>query len=150
MTNTRTASKTGSRRRLGTVLGLVAMLATGGALVATPASAGTNCEGGYHCVFWSGFDTARHRYYNSDTNFAGDTFNNTEYGSDGSGTTVNDNVYSASNSSSGGYYSKYYLNSGYGGGMLFCVKPGDQVEYLGAALTASSLALSTTNPGGCY
>ncbi|MEE1759757.1 MULTISPECIES: hypothetical protein [unclassified Streptomyces] len=118
--------------------------------LATPAAAGTNCDGGYHCVFWSGFDSAQHRYFNSDTNFAGDTFNRTNFGSAGANTSVNDNAWSASNSSTGGYYSKYYLNSGYTGGMLICIAPGRQAEHKSALLTASSLQLSTSNPGGCF
>ncbi|MEU2423179.1 hypothetical protein ABZ619_19520 [Streptomyces sp. NPDC007851] len=139
-----------SRRTLAAAAGLAAALAVGGVVTASPASAGTNCAGGYHCVFWSGFSSARHSYFNGDSNFTNDTFNDTTYGSSGSGTTVNDNAYSASNSSTGGYYSRYYLDINSGGGMLFCVKPGSQVEYLAAALSASSLSLTTSNPGGCY
>jgi len=139
-----------SRRALAATAGLAAALAVGGVVTASPASAGTNCAGGYHCVFWSSFSSARHSYFNSDSNFTNDTFNDTTYGSSGSGTTVNDNAWSASNSSTGGYYSRYYLDINYGGGMVFCVKPGSQVYELSAALSASSLSLSTSNPGGCY
>ncbi len=139
-----------SPRRLAAALGLAASVAVGGAVLATPASAGTNCAGGYHCVFWTGYGSAEHAYFNSDSNFTNDTFNKTTYGSAGSGQNVNDEVYSASNSSTGGYYSEYYVNSNYGGGVSFCVKPGSQVEYLAAALSASSLKLTTSNPGGCY
>lgn len=146
----RTTTWARSRRRLATVVGLAAMVAAGGAVFASPASAGTHCDSGYHCLFWSGFNSARHIYYTGDTNFTDDYFNSTAYGTDGYGQTVNDNAYSASNSSSGGYYSKYYLDIKSGGGMLFCVKPGSQVQYLTDTLYASSLALSTTNPGSCY
>lgn len=146
----RTPARAGSGwRRLATAVGLTALVATGGAVFATPASADYHCDLGYHCVFWSGYDSARHRYFNSDTNFTNDTFNDTIYGTAGYGEIVNDNAYSASNYTSSSYYSKFYLHINYGGNMLLCLAPGAEVLYRPALLSASSLQLSTTNPGGC-
>lgn len=112
--------------------------ALGLALLATPASAkpepstvdktaggisafGPYCNAGYHCVFITGLGSASRAYYNSDSDFRNDTFSN--------GSVVNDNVWSASNSSTGNYESHYYYNPGYGGGLVFCVNPGSSVNY---------------------
>ncbi|WP_145968992.1 hypothetical protein [Streptomyces hyaluromycini] len=141
---------TRSRRALAATAGLAAALAVGGVVTASPASADTNCELGYHCVFYLGYDSARHLYYNSDPNFTNDQFDNVRYGTSGQNQYVNDNIYSASNHTSTSYYSRYYLNINYTGGMLFCVKPGSEIEDLAAAVPSSSLSLTTSNPGGCY
>jgi hypothetical protein len=149
----------GVRRRLAAVLAVAAMGATGSALFAAPASAGTNCEGGYHCAFWyDNFTGARHRYFNSDNNFTDDKFDNYKYGTDGQGVVVNDNPWSASNSSSGGYYSKWFTDIGYSGGMLFCLAPGHSLGALATRQSSnghwfnevSSMQLTSNNPGGCY
>ncbi|GGS99873.1 hypothetical protein [Streptomyces chromofuscus] len=140
------------RRRLGVPAALAAMAAAAGLLAtAAPASAGPNCASGYHCVFYLGInDSARHSYFNSDSNFSGDTFNQLTTRS-GGGLSVNDNTVSASNSSTGGYESHYYYNSGYSG-FLFCVNPGSYVDYLPSALQnrASSLQLRGTTTISCY
>ncbi|MFJ4467083.1 hypothetical protein ACIP2X_06095 [Streptomyces sp. NPDC089424] len=140
------------RRRLGFTAALAAMAASAGLLAtAAPASAGPNCASGYHCVFYLGInDSARHSYFNSDSNFAGDTFNQLTTRS-GGGQGVNDNTVSASNSSTGGYESHYYVNSGYSG-FLFCVNPGSYVDYLPGSQqnTASSLQLRGTTSISCY
>jgi len=80
---------------------------------------GPYCANGFHCVFLAGLGSARHSYFNSDTNFAGDTFDD--------GTGVNNYVWSASNSSTGGYESHYYYGANYSGGLVFCVNPGGEV-----------------------
>lgn len=69
----------------------------------------------------------------------------------GYGQNVNDNTESASNSSTGGYESHYYLNINYDT-FLFCVNPGSYVEYLpsGQANLASSLQLTGTTSISCY
>lgn len=140
------------RRRFGLPAALAAMAASAGLLVsATPASAGPNCASGYHCVFYLGItDSARHSYFDSDSNFAGDTFNQLT-NRWGGGLSVNDNTVSASNSSTGGYESHYYYNSGYSG-FLFCVNPGSSVDYLPSGLQnrASSLRLRGTTTIDCY
>lgn len=150
---------TGVHRRLAAVLAVAAMGATGSVLFAAPASAGTNCESGYHCAFFhSDFTGARHRYFNSDNNFTNDTFDDTTYGTGGQNVVVNDEPWSASNSSSGGYYSKWYLDVGYSGGMLFCLAPGHSLAALPAHQSGnghrfylvSSMQLTSNNPGGCY
>ncbi|MET7481033.1 hypothetical protein ABZT17_42855 [Streptomyces sp. NPDC005648] len=138
-----------SRRALAATAGLAAALTVGGVVTAAPASAGTHCSSGYHCVFWSTFNSARHSYFNSDNNFTNDTFNSTTYGTAGSGSTVNDNVGYASNSSTGSYYSRYYLDIGYSGGMVFCVAPGGDADAIIGG-SVSSLSLTTSNPGGCW
>ena len=111
--------------------------ALGLALLAAPASAapavgedktaetisafGPYCDPGHHCVFITNLGSASRAYFNSDTDFRNDTFSN--------GSVVNDNVWSASNSSTGNYESHYYYNPGYGGGLVFCVNPGSSVNY---------------------
>lgn len=130
------------RRRLGLLAGLTAMVAAGGAVVAAPASAGPNCASGYHCVFYTTIDSARHSYFNSDSNFSGDTFNQVSGGA-GYGAAVNNNVWSASNSSTGGYESHYYDGASYSG-FLFCVNPGDYI----ASTASNGGNTSTTNGSG--
>lgn len=112
--------------------------ALGLALLAAPASAkpepstvdktagavsafGPYCDPGHHCVFHTNLGSASRAYFNSDSDFRNDTFSN--------GAVVNDNVWSASNSSTGNYESHYYYDPGYGGGLVFCVNPGSSVDY---------------------
>lgn len=151
MAMTRTTSKARSRKGLATLVGLVAMVAAGGTVMATPAAASTNCASGYHCVFFNSLNSAKHSYFDSDTNFAGDTFNQAGVNGEGSGQAVNDNTWAASNSSTGGYESHYYVNSGYNT-FLFCVNPGSEVNSLPTAQRdrASSLQLRGTTSISCY
>ncbi|MFV0131735.1 hypothetical protein ACLGIH_00310 [Streptomyces sp. HMX87] len=133
---------------------LAAMAASAGLLLgATPASAGPNCASGYHCVYYLGINnSARHSYFNSDTDFRNDTFNQLT-GRAGGGATVHNNVVSASNSSTGGYESHYYTGVGSDwGGFLFCVNPGSHVDYLPSSLQdrASSLRLRGTTSVNCF
>jgi hypothetical protein len=123
-------------RRTAAALTATAGLALLAAGFSSPASAGTNCPSGYHCVFWTNFSSASHRYFTSDANFTNDTFN-VEGNGDGYGYTVNDNVGSASNSSTGGYESHYYVNINptTSRTLAFCVNPGTdatQTEVLNA------------------
>ncbi|OLF12551.1 hypothetical protein [Actinophytocola xanthii] len=126
-----------SRKLFARLAGItVAVAASSVALLAAPASAapapgvdkpipaapkGPYCSSGYHCVFWSALGSASHDYFNSDVNFTDDLLTN--------GEVVNDNIWSASNSSTGGYESHYYYDISYGGGLVFCVNPGGAVEY---------------------
>lgn len=112
--------------RLVATAALIAMAGTGvvsGAATAAepPSTAGAYCASGYHCVFYLALGSSKHSYFNSDTDFRNDTFDN--------GQVVSDNVFSASNSSNSGYESHYYYGTGYGGGLVFCVNPGMSVEY---------------------
>jgi len=151
MAITRTTAKTGIRRRLAAAIGLATLAATAGAVFATPAAASTNCASGYHCLFYASWDSAKHSFFNSDSNFSGDTFNEYNVNGSGLGTGVNDNSMSASNSSTGGYESHYYLNPNYNT-FLFCVNPGSEVNMLpsGQANAASSLQLRGTTSIHCY
>ncbi|MGH1554727.1 hypothetical protein ACRAWF_30785 [Streptomyces sp. L7] len=130
------------RRKFALVAGLTAMVAVGGAVVAAPASAGPNCDSGYHCVFYSTISSARHQYFNSDPNFSGDIFGDAGNG-DGHNQSVNNNVWSASNSSTGGYESHYYDGASYSG-FLFCVNPGDYIS----STASNGSNTSTTNGSG--
>jgi hypothetical protein len=140
-----------TRRKMAGAFGLTVVAVTASAIFAAPASAGTNCSAGYHCVFYSDLDGAKHSYFGSDSNFSNDTFN--EYGVSGSGygETVNDNVWAASNSSTGGYESHYYLNANYDH-FLFCVNPGSEVNTVSVSERdqASSLLLRGTTSIHCY
>ncbi|MFJ1968988.1 hypothetical protein ACIO93_09975 [Streptomyces sp. NPDC087903] len=143
-----------TRTRLALVSGLAATAATAGLLLgAAPASAGDNCGSGNHCVFYLGInDSARHSYFDTDTDFRNDTFNQLT-GRNGGGQTVHNNVDSASNSSTGGYESHYYTGVGSDWeGFIFCVNPGSQVDYLPSSLQnrASSLRLRGTTSIDCY
>ncbi|MGW2181859.1 hypothetical protein ACWCXX_27940 [Streptomyces sp. NPDC001732] len=143
-----------ARKRLAAVSALAAVVASAGMLLgASPASAGPNCSSGYHCVFYLGIhDSARHSYFNSDTDFGNDTFNQLTSRA-GGGRTVHNNVVSASNSSSSGYESHYYTGVGSDwGGFLFCVNPGSSVDYLPSNLQnrASSLQVRSTTDIKCY
>ncbi|MDN0199921.1 hypothetical protein [Streptomyces sp. S.PNR 29] len=143
-----------TRTRLAAVSGLAAMAASAGLLLgAAPASAGPNCASGYHCVYYLGInDSARHSYFDSDTDFRNDTFNQLTSRT-GGGQTVHNNVASASNSSTGGYESHYYTGVGSDWeGFLFCVNPGSHVDYLPGSLQnrASSLRLRGTTSINCF
>jgi hypothetical protein len=143
-------------------MGLAAALTAASSIVATPASAGTNCRGGFHCVFYTDFDSAKHEYYNSDNDFANDYFD--QGGSPGQGSVVTNNVWAASNSTSSNYYSLYYYSPHRYGGLVFCVRPGSQVssaqlstngvsgDGIGQRDEASSLELRASGwiPGGCF
>jgi hypothetical protein len=111
----------GFRRKLAAVAGATALLVGGGIATASTASAGPYCASGYHCVFYDDLGSETHAFYNSDPDFTDNTF-------DGTSITINDNVWSASNSSSGGYESHYYYDTNYGGGLVFCVNPGSAVH----------------------
>jgi hypothetical protein len=155
------------RGRLATVAGLTALVAVGGGIAAAPAMAGPNCDRGNHCVFWMDINTARHSYFNTDRDFTDDTFNQANGDNRGLNARVDSNVWSASNSSTGGFESHYYDNVG-GSGFLFCVNPGHYVNtHLGdgnpppgtpngAPLAvslrdrASALVLRGTTPIDCY
>ncbi|MFE6098794.1 hypothetical protein ACFVQ4_02385 [Streptomyces laurentii] len=121
MSSNQTRPKSGLRRKLAAVAGATALLVGGGIATASTASAGPNCASGYHCVFYNGLGTQGHAFYNSDPDFTNDTF-------DGTSMSINDNVWAASNSSSGGYESHYYYDVNYGGGLVFCVNPGSAVN----------------------
>ncbi|RSM79995.1 hypothetical protein DMH04_30820 [Kibdelosporangium aridum] len=117
----------------GTTAAVIALSAT---VLTTPASAGPPlgeepipsdstplgpfCDAGYHCVFFFNLGSARHSYFNTDDNFTNDVFDNHF--------NVNDNIASASNSSTGGYESHYYYDVGFQGGLVFCVNPGGAVD----------------------
>jgi hypothetical protein len=141
-------------KRLVVVAGVAAAAATGGVVAAGPAAAGPFCSPGYHCVFITQLGSSRHSYFNSDPNFTDDSFDN--------GLNVNDNVWSASNSSTGGYESHYYYDINYGGDLVFCVNPGSSVDYfqlstdgipgnhVGQRDEASSLRLRPTTTIHCF
>ena len=142
------------RKKLAAVSGLTAMAASAALLLgAPPASAGPNCASGYHCVFYLGINnSARHSYFNSDSNFTNDTFNQLTSLS-GGGLNVNDQTVSASNSSTGGYESHYYYDAGTSySTFLFCVNPGSSVDYLPSSQQnrASALQLRGTTSISCY
>ncbi|MFF9394394.1 hypothetical protein [Streptomyces griseoluteus] len=137
--------------RLGAALGVAAVLAATGAVFASPATASTNCPSGYHCLFYNSLESAKHKYFDSDSNFADDTFNDRGGNGYGYGQTVNDNSWAASNSSTGGYESHYYANSNYSS-FLFCVNPGSEVNAVSTSQKdkASSLRLRGTTSISCY
>lgn len=139
-------------------------------MLAAPASAGTNCDSGHHCVFYSTFASARKQFFNGNPDFTRYTFAAWSGGSAGAGQPVNDNNWSLSNSSSGGYYSEYYLHINYAGhggvgDRLVCLKPGASIAWFDSGMPsdgirgngvgvrdeASSLFLDRTppNPGLC-
>ncbi|MEU8621043.1 hypothetical protein [Streptomyces sp. NPDC048623] len=156
MSSTPSRPKSGLRRKAAAVAGATALLVGGGIATATTASAGPNCASGYHCVFYGGIGTsAGHAFYNSDPNFTDNYF-------DGTSNNINDNVWSASNSSSGGYESHYYYDTGYSGGLVFCVNPGSAVNYdrlsddgvdgnhIGQRDEASSLLMRPSTTISCF
>ncbi|WP_416973071.1 peptidase inhibitor family I36 protein [Streptomyces sp. 4F14] len=132
--------------RTATAFGSVAAITLGGFLVASPASAASNCPAGYHCVFKDNQgDNQRHNYFNTDNSFTNDSFSN-------GGGVVNDNITAASNSSTGGYESHYYRDINHVG-FLFCVNPGRQTPtYLPSSQNdqASSLLLRGTTSITCF
>jgi hypothetical protein len=142
-------------RRAAVIVGLAGLAATGSLAAAAPASAGPSCPAGYHCVFFSDFASPRHRYFNSDPDFSNDVY-------DGTSLNVNNTVFSASNSSTGGYESHYYYGANYTFGLVFCVNPGSSAAYtqlsddgavnnfVGQRNEASSLRLRPTTPIRCF
>ncbi|MEU5220804.1 hypothetical protein AB0G79_32025 [Streptomyces sp. NPDC020807] len=116
-----THPKSGLRRKAAVLVGATALLVGGGIATASSASAGPNCPAGYHCVFEGSIGTSAHNYFNSDADFRDDAFYP-------SGAVVNDNSWSASNSSTGGYESHYFKDPGYQS-FNFCVNPGSYVTH---------------------
>ncbi|KKZ75693.1 hypothetical protein VO63_00255 [Streptomyces showdoensis] len=113
--------KSGLRAKFAAVAGATALLVGGGIATASTAAAGPNCPSGYHCLFEGSIGTASHNYFNSDPNFTDDAFSP-------SGHLVNDNSWSASNSSNSGYESHYYYDVNYQN-RVFCVNPGSYVTH---------------------
>ncbi|MBQ0865865.1 hypothetical protein ACH4RA_26700 [Streptomyces smyrnaeus] len=107
------------------------MTASAGLLFgAGTAAAGDYCAPGYHCVFEYDLGSSRYSFFNTDPDFRNNYFSD--------GTSVHNNVWAASNSSTGGYESHYYTGVGTDwGGFLFCVNPGDEVSH--AQLSARDL-----------
>ncbi|MGW5424290.1 hypothetical protein [Streptomyces sp. NPDC003943] len=150
----RIGMNSGIRRKAAAVAGATALLLGGGIATATTASAGPSCPSGYHCLFEGSIGASVHNYYNSDPDFTNDVFT--------SGHGVNDNSWSASNSSSGGYESHYYYDVNYGGGLVFCVNPGSSVNYdrltddgvdgnhIGQRDEASSLLMRPSTTISCF
>jgi hypothetical protein len=144
-------------RKLAVATALTAMAGTGMVSAASaaepPATSGAYCDTGHHCVFYQWLGSSRKMYFNSDPDFTNDRFPN--------GAIVNDNVWSASNSSTGGYESHYYYGTYNSGGLVFCVNPGMSVEYtmltddgvdgngIGQRDEASSLQLRPTTTIRC-
>ncbi|WOX24634.1 peptidase inhibitor family I36 protein [Streptomyces solicathayae] len=150
------SKSTALRKRAAALVGATALLVGGGIATAGPAAADYMCDPGYHCLYWGGYigDSASHDYYNSDADFRNDTFN-TNPGTGGYGQTVDDNVSSVSNASTGGYETHLYRDPGYAGGLLFCVNPGS--EAWGADLAdftqedqASSMKLRPSTTIHCF
>jgi hypothetical protein len=108
----------------GCVTGSTAKRCNPGAGVVT--SAGINCPSGNHCVFFSDFNSAHKNFFNGDSNFTDNCFD---------GPTdcvpVNDNVWSASNSSSANRESHFYynINPSTSSALVFCLNPGSSVAY---------------------
>jgi hypothetical protein len=114
------------RRRATVALAVTGGLAALATTFSAPASAGTNCPDGYHCVFFSDFNSTSHEYFDQDRNFNNDRFNYERNGA-GQGQIVNDNFQSASNSSTGNYESHYWVNAqgSDSNRRIFCVNPGE-------------------------
>lgn len=113
--------RSGLRKKVAAVAGATALLVGGGIATASTAAAGPSCPSGYHCLFEGSIGTAAHNYFNSDADFRDDAFYP-------SGHIVNDNSWSASNSSNSGYESHYYKDPGYQT-FNFCVNPGSYVTH---------------------
>ncbi|MDX2707495.1 hypothetical protein PV350_32300 [Streptomyces sp. PA03-6a] len=103
------------------------MTATLGLVGASPSAAGPNCASGNHCVFYTDINSARQSFFNSDPDFSNDTFDEANVSGVGHNRPVDNNVYSASNSSTGNYESHYWDNTN-GTGFLFCLNPGHYVN----------------------
>lgn len=141
--------------RSAAIVGAIIAVAGMTLATATPASAGRNCPRAFHCVFWTSIaDNVRHDYFDSDANFTDDTFTN--------GANVNDNTWAASNTSTGGFESHYYYDINNGGGLVFCVNPGHDVDsgqlstdgipgnHVGQRDEISSLRLRPTTTIPCF
>ncbi|MFD5324170.1 peptidase inhibitor family I36 protein [Streptomyces sp. NPDC127092] len=149
-----TGVKSGLRRKFAVVAGATALLLGGGIAAASSAAAGPSCPSGYHCVFEGSIGTSAHNYFNSDADFRDDAFYP-------SGATVNDNSWSASNSSNSGYESHYYRDPGYQN-FNFCVNPGSYVTHdrltddfvdgngVGQRDESTSLLLRPTTSVSCF
>ena len=124
------------------------MVTAGSAIMALPAVAGVNCTAGYHCLFFSDVNSSKHSYFDSVTNFNGDTFSGGN--GNGSGWAVDNNSWAASNSSTGNRESHYYDGANYSG-FLFCLNPGATVHSLPSNLKdrASSLRLMPRTSAPC-
>jgi hypothetical protein len=112
--------------RLAVMCGVAVAAVSGSAVAALPAAAdagitGINCAFGFHCVYYTDFNSSKHSYPSSDLDFSNDLFSGGN--GVGSGQVVDNNVGAVWNSSSS-YESHYYDNPGYSG-FLFCVNPGD-------------------------
>lgn len=146
--------RSGLRKKVAAVAGATALLVGGGIATASTAAAGPSCPSGYHCLFEGSIGTASHNYFNSDTDFRDDAFYP-------SGHIVNDNSWSASNSSTGGYESHYYYHPNYQS-LDFCVNPGSYVTHdrlsddfvdgngVGQRDEASSLQVRGTTSISCF
>lgn len=111
---------------------------------AAPASADPSCPTGYHCGFNTYIGTESYAFFNSDADFRNNYFP--------SGQSVDNNIESASNSTSSNYRSAYYYGYNYSN-FAFCVNPGGRIEwsetpdngipgdYIGLANEAGSLRL---------
>jgi hypothetical protein len=120
---------------------------------ASPASADSSCDTGYHCGWDFGFSTGKAAFFNSDPDFRDDRFS--------TGQIVDNNIKSAKNRTSSNYVSVYYYGVNYTGDIVFCVNPGQDVQNLpddgvpgngiGEANEASSLRLIAGGPfSTCY
>ncbi|MFJ4467299.1 hypothetical protein ACIP2X_07270 [Streptomyces sp. NPDC089424] len=118
------------------------MAATFALLGASPSAAGPNCDDGYHCVFYLDVNSARQSFFNSDPDFSNDTFDEFNVSGNGLNRSVNNNVYSASNSSTGNYESHYWDNTN-ATGFLFCLNPG---HYVNSASTVDQPGRQSGDP----
>jgi hypothetical protein len=120
---------------------------------ASPASADSSCDTGYHCGWDIGFSTGKVAFFNSDPDFRNDRFSTEQI--------VDNNIKSAKNRTSSNYVSVYYYGVNYTGDIVFCVNPGQNVQNLpddgipgngiGEANEASSLRLIAGGPfSTCY
>jgi hypothetical protein len=165
--------RTGNRARRGRhalvrgagAAGAVIALATAGTAIAGPAAADPSCPDGHHCVFYSTVGAARHNYFSGDRDFRGDAWYLSNGNQHGSALPnlgdVDNSVWSASNSSTGGYRSVYWYGYNYSN-YLFCVNPGGRVEhtelsddgvdgnYAGQRDEAGSLSLQSGSSGSCF
>jgi hypothetical protein len=120
---------------------------------AAPAAADPSCPRSHHCGFVLGIGSDRHAFYSSDPDFRDNYFP--------SGVTVDNNIQSASNSTSGNYRSVYYYGYNYSN-YNFCVNPGGRVEaweltnngvrgdYIGQADESGSLLMVVGSSAACF